>query len=173
MASDAHPENKVSLMAHKALGFDESEQAVHLRKQLTAASGKTADQNCTTRSLPLIVLDDAFAVCRLGSDASVPPWATAGDFFSVTRTADELSVVCRQEVVPEGIICERGWRCLRVAGTIPFSVVGVLASLTAPLAEARISVFTISTFDTDYLLVKAEDLERAVDVLRRRGHTIQ
>jgi hypothetical protein len=103
----------------------------------------------------------------------MPPWATAGDLFSITRTADELSVVCRQEAVPEGIPCARGWRCLRVAGTIPFSVVGVLASLTAPLAEAGVSVFAISTFDTDYLLVKAADLEWAVDVLRRRGHTIQ
>ena len=75
--------------------------------------------------------------------------------------------------MPEGVACERGWRCLLVAGTIHFSVVGVIASLTTPLAEAGISVFAISTFDTDYLLVKAEDLERAVDVLRRRGHTIQ
>ena len=125
------------------------------------------------RQQTLIVVNGTFAVCRFEPDTPIPPWATAGDLFSITHTADELSVVCRQDAVPEGITCERGWRCLRVAGTIPFSVVGVLASLTAPLAEAGISVFTVSTFDTDYLLVKAEDLERAVDVLRRRGHTIQ
>jgi hypothetical protein len=125
------------------------------------------------RPLPLIVVDDTFAICRLASDAPVSAWATTGAFFSITRTADELSVVCPQEAVPEGVRCERGWRYLRVAGTMPFSVVGVLASLTAPLAEARISLFAISTFDTDYLLVKAEDLESAVEVLRRRGHTIQ
>ena len=112
-------------------------------------------------------------MCRLEPGAPIPAWATAGDFFSIIRTADELSVVCRQDAVPEGIPCEWGWRCLRVAGAIPFSVVGVLASLTAPLAEAGISVFAISTFDTDYLLVKAEDLERAVDALRGQGHTIQ
>jgi hypothetical protein len=123
--------------------------------------------------LNLSVVDGIFAVCKLSADATIPAWATAGHFFSITRTADELSVVCRQGAVPDGIKCERGWRCLRVAGTIPFSVVGVLASLTAPLAEAGISVFAISTFDTDYLLVKAKDLERAVDVLRRRGHTIR
>jgi hypothetical protein len=127
----------------------------------------------TFQQLTLIVVDSVFAVCRLEPGAPIPVWSTADDFFSITRTADELSVVCRQDAVPEGINCERGWRCLRVAGTIPFSVVGVLASLTAPLAEAGISVFAISTFDTDYLLVKAEDLERAVDALRRRGHTIQ
>jgi hypothetical protein len=123
--------------------------------------------------LTLIVVDGLFAVCRLEPADSVPRWAIASEFFSITRTAEELSVVCPQEAVPEGVKGERGWRCLRVAGTIPFSDVGVLASLTAPLADAGISVFAISTFDTDYLLVKAEDLERAVDVLRRRGHTIQ
>src|SRR5262249_18103286 len=125
------------------------------------------------RQLTLIVVDGLFAVCRLEPADSVPRWATADEFFSITRTADELSIVCRQDAVPEGILCERGWRCWRVAGTIPFSVVGVLASLTAPLAEAGISVFAISTFDTDYLLVKEQDLGRAVDILRRRGHTIQ
>ena len=125
------------------------------------------------QQLTLIVVDGVFAVCRLEPGAPIPIWSTADDFFSITRTADELSVVCRQDAVPDGINCERGWRCLRVAGTIPFSVVGVLASLTAPLAEAGISVFAISTFDTDYLLVKAEDLERSVDVLRGCGHTIQ
>ena len=125
------------------------------------------------RQLTLNVVDSIFAVSRLEPHAPIPPWATAGDFFSITRSADELSVVSPQEGVPHGVKCERGWRCLRVAGAIPFSVVGVLASLTVPLGEVGISVFAISTFDTDYLLVKAEDLERAVDALRRRGHSIQ
>lgn len=123
--------------------------------------------------LTLLIMDDTFAICRLGVDCLLPPWATASPFFAITRTADELSVVCRQDAVPEGINCERGWRCLRVAGTIPFSVVGVLASLTAPLAEAGVSVFAVSTFDTDYLLVKAADLERAVQALRGQGHHIR
>ena len=86
--------------------------------------------------LNLAVVDGTFAVCKLGADATIPAWATAGHFFSITRTADELSIVCHQDAVPEGVIGERGWRCLRVAGTMPFSVVGVLASLTAPLADA-------------------------------------
>ncbi len=121
----------------------------------------------------LVLVDDIFAICRLGVDCPLPPWATASPFFSITRTADELSVVCRQDAVPEGINCERGWRCLRVAGTIPFSVVGTLAALTAPLAEAGVSVFVVSTFDTDYLLVKAAELERAVQALREQGHYIR
>src|SRR6516164_10877088 len=119
------------------------------------------------QQLTIILVDGIFAVCKLEPDTSIPSWATAGDLFSITRTAEELSIVCRQDAVPEGITCERGWRCLRVAGTMPFTVVGVLASLTAPLAEAGISVFAISTFDTDYLLVKTEDMERAIDVLRQ------
>jgi hypothetical protein len=125
------------------------------------------------RQLTLVVLDGTFAVCRLEPDGPIPSWATAGGLFSITRTADELSVVSPQEAVPEGLNCERGWRCLRVAGTILFSVVGVLASLTTPLAEAGISVFALSTFDTDYLLIKEKDLERAIDLLRRKGHTVQ
>jgi hypothetical protein len=130
------------------------------------------EPNVAVQQLTLLGVDDTFAVCKLAGDSPIPPWATASDFFSITRTADELSVVCRQDAVPEGIICERGWRTLRVAGAMPFAVVGVLAALTAPLAEAGIGVFAISTFDTDYLLVKGDELQRAVDVLRQYGHLV-
>jgi hypothetical protein len=121
--------------------------------------------------LTLLTVDGTFAVCRLEREAPIPSWATAGEFFSVTRTGDELSVVCRQEAVPEGTACEPGWRCLRVAGTLPLAAVGVLAALTAALAEAGVSVFAVSTFDTDYLLVKEKDLPAAVAALRGQGHT--
>ena len=124
------------------------------------------------RQLTLILVEDAFAICRLGSDAPIPPWATVGEFSSITRTADELSVVCRQDDVPHGIRCERGWRCLRVAGTMPFSVVGVLASLTIPLAKAGISIFAVSTFDTDYLLMKEDHIDKAITALQQAGHSI-
>ena len=120
----------------------------------------------------LLMLDGTFAVCRLGSTAPIPAWATGG-FFSITRTTEELSIVCCQDSIPEDVHCERGWRCLRVAGVFEFSVVGVLASLVAPLAEAGISVFVVSTFDTDYLLVKDQDLEAALDALREEGHTVR
>ena len=125
------------------------------------------------QQLTLLVVDGTVAVCRLGGEAPIPPWATAGPFFSITRTADELSAVCGQDAVPEGVPCERGRRRLRVAGAMPFSVAGVLASLTAPLADAGISVFAVSTFDTDYLLLKEDVWERAVDVLVRYGHAVQ
>jgi putative acetyltransferase len=151
------------------LPFEQAPQTRQARKDDQAECLR----NDTARSMSLIVLDGAFAVCRFAGDASVPPWATAGDFFSITRTASELSTVCRQEPVPEGVPAERGWRCLRVAGTMPFSVVGVLASLTVPLAEAGISVFAVSTFDTDYLLIKETYLAAAVDALRQRGHAVR
>lgn len=122
--------------------------------------------------LQLVPLDGTFAVCRLAADDPVPGWATVGPFVSITRTTDELSVVCREEAAPEGVRCERGWRCLRVAGTLDFSLVGVLASLLGPLAEAGVSVFVISTFDTDFLLVRAPELERAIEVFLRAGHTV-
>ncbi|WP_174266078.1 ACT domain-containing protein [Gemmata massiliana] len=114
-----------------------------------------------------------FAVCKLPPGSAVPAWATAGDVFNLSRTTDELSVVCRQELVPEGIHCERGWQCLRVAGAMPFTLVGVLASLTAPIARAGIGVFAFSTFDTDYLLVKAERFPEAVAALRAAEHTVE
>jgi hypothetical protein len=125
-----------------------------------------------THHLTLTTLPDTIAVCRLDADAGVPAWATIGTFFSITRTAEELSIVCLQWLVPDAIRCERDWRCLQLAGPIPFSTVGVLASLVQPLAKAAISVFAVSTFDTDYLLVKAADLAQAIDTLRQCGHTV-
>src|SRR5437868_10248425 len=123
--------------------------------------------------LQLLVAGGSFAVCKLPPAGGIPAWAVAGKLFSVTRTADELSVVCEEGAVPDEVACERGWRCLRVAGAMPFAVVGVLASLTAPLAEAGISLFAISTFDTDYLLAKAERFPEAVTALRAAGHRVE
>jgi predicted metal-dependent HD superfamily phosphohydrolase len=120
----------------------------------------------------LTVLPDTYAVSRLSAEAAVPTWATTGNFLSITRTAHELSVVCLQSLVPDGVRCERDWRCLQLAGPIPFSTIGVLASLVQPLAGAGISVFAVSTFDTDYLLVKENDLKRALAVLCDAGHEV-
>ncbi len=126
----------------------------------------------TRPCLTLALLPGTFAVCRLPPDADIPGWAT-GEFVSVTRTGDELSVVCRQEAVPAGVRCESGWRCLRVAGILDFALVGILASLLVPLAEAGVSVFAASTFDTDYLLVREKDLGRAVAALHGAGHVVE
>jgi hypothetical protein len=124
----------------------------------------------TRQRFRLVVLPGLYAIARLESDASIPVWASSGEFCSVTRTAEELSVVCPQNRVPDGVRRERGWRCLRVAATMDLSMVGVVASLVAPLAEANVSVFVVSTFDTDYLLVKDVHLEKAIAALRTAGH---
>ena len=113
-----------------------------------------------------------YAVVRLDPDAEVPGWAGAGPISSVTRTASELSVVCREADVPEAASAERGWRLLEVAGPLAFTLTGVLASLVVPLAEAGITLFALSTFETDYLLVRERDLGRACDALRGAGHTV-
>jgi hypothetical protein len=123
-------------------------------------------------ALTLVPVAGTLAVCKLPPDAPPPSWADGGPLVSITRTADELSVICRQDAVPKGVPCERGWRCLRVGGSLDFALVGVLASLVGPLAGAGLSVFVLSTFDTDYLLVKEQDFGPAVDVLRRHGHVI-
>jgi len=94
----------------------------------------------------------------------------AGEFLSLTRTSDELSIVCEERLVPEGIRAEFGFVPLKLRGPFPFSMTGVLASFLNPLAENKISIFAVSTFDTDYVLVKSEDLERAKSILRSAGH---
>lgn len=127
----------------------------------------------TLRSgLRLSLLDGPLAVCRLDAVTDVPSWAASGGFLSVTRTDDELSVVCLEEALPEGVRHEKGWRALKLEGPFEFSEVGVLASVAAPLAGAGVSVFAVSTFDTDYVLVKHERLERAIAALRELGYEV-
>jgi hypothetical protein len=118
----------------------------------------------------LQLLPGRFAICRLPAESAVPDWAAGGAFSSVTRTPDELSVVCAEGQAPEETKCERGWRLLQVAGPLEFSITGVLAGVASPLALAGVSIFAISTFDTDYILVKEEDLAKAEDALHAAGH---
>ncbi|MCL4837181.1 MAG: ACT domain-containing protein [Thermoanaerobaculia bacterium] len=120
------------------------------------------------------VVPGRFAVARLAADAPLPPWAAAapGPFLSITRTPEELSIVCPEGALPDGVRAERGWALLRLLGPFPFTEVGVLASFAAPLAAAGIGIFTVSTFDTDYLLVAAPQLGAACDVLLAEGHLL-
>lgn len=125
-----------------------------------------------TRCFELTLLIERFAISRLAADAPIPDWATRGSFFSVTRTGDELSVVCELSQVPVGAQSQPGWRVFKVHGPFVLSEIGVLSALAAPLAEAKISLFAVSTFDTDYLLVATETLSAAIAALGRAGHTI-
>jgi|SRR5260370_789944 len=125
-----------------------------------------------TRHLELSLLPERFAISRLAADAPIPAWATQGPFFSVTRTGDELSIVTEISRVPVGVQSQPGWRVLKVHGPFVLSEIGVLAALTAPLAEAKISLFAVSTFDTDYLLVASETLSAGIAALERAGHIV-
>jgi hypothetical protein len=110
------------------------------------------------------------AVCQLASLALVPGWPSEANFFAAVRAADELSIVCTEDRIPHGALAERGWIALQLEGPFPFSTTGVLASFLLPLAEAKIPIFAISTFNTDYVLIKRENQERAVTALASAGH---
>lgn len=121
----------------------------------------------------LDVLHGEFAIVRLDASAATPSWMPeSAEFLSITRTREELSLVCESSRVPAEIAAERGWRCLKAAGPLDFSLVGVLASLAEPLARSGIPIFAISTFDTDHLLVKAANLEAAIAALESAGHVV-
>ena len=126
----------------------------------------------TQRSFELSLLPETFAICRLAPDAALPQWATQGPFFSITRTGAELSVIAETGVVPARLRTEVIWRVMEVHGPFDFSEVGVLAALVQPLAASGVSVFTISTFDTDYLLVRCTQLREALAALRTASHTV-
>lgn len=124
--------------------------------------------------LHLDLLPTRFALLRLPGDAPVPAWTTfARDFLSITRTPDELSIVADEHVVPGDVAAERGYRALRVRGPIPLHVVGVMAALAAPLAEAGVPLFPVATWDTDYLLIRGGDIDRACSALAAAGHRIE
>jgi uncharacterized protein len=121
----------------------------------------------------LSVLQESFAICRLEKDAPIPDWALAGSFVSITRTADELSIVAPESDIPAKTKCVGGWSCLKLEGTFDLSSIGILASLAGPLAHEGISVLALSTFETDYLLVKLEDLKHAVRIFLEAGYQVR
>jgi len=124
-------------------------------------------------ALKMRLLEETYGVCRLDKSEPVPAWAgSGGGFLSVTRTEDELSVVCVQGSIPGDVKCERGWRIIKVLGPLDFSMVGILASISAALAGKGISIFAVSTYDTDYILVKEGDVCGAVEALRGEGFEI-
>lgn len=122
------------------------------------------------------VIPGAYAICRMSAKAPLPSWAGKA-FASITRTADELSIVCDERRLPpvlDGLDLRiaRGWALLKIHGPFPLDVVGVLSSVATPLADAKISLFALSTFDTDYILVKRTHLDQAIAALTLAGHTL-
>lgn len=122
--------------------------------------------------LTLEVLADQLAIVKLPPDADVPQLPLGGALLSLTITRDEISIVCSEDSAPKVEQSATGWRALRVAGDLDFALVGIMASLSGALAEAGVSIFAISTYTTDYLLVREASLEQAVAALRAAGHTV-
>jgi hypothetical protein len=116
------------------------------------------------------VLSEKLAVCQLAAGSPVPEWALAQGFFCVTQTAEELSIVCAESRVPAGVRVERDWVALKLEGPFPFAMTGVLTSFLQPLADAGVPICVVSTFDTDYVLMKRDKLEAAIKALGAAGH---
>jgi hypothetical protein len=123
--------------------------------------------------LTLTLFPARYAISRLDAAADVPDWSGKGPFVSISRTPDELSIVCLDANVPEGIVCERGWRILRCEGPLDSGLAGIMVSIAEPLADASIPIFPIGTHDTDYILVKEAHLETAVRALTGYGHAVR
>ncbi|CAF0888801.1 unnamed protein product [Adineta steineri] len=123
--------------------------------------------------LTLELLQENFVICRLSPSSSLPSWAFNGPFVSITKTNDELSIITiDNNQLPKEIQCERNWKCFKLIGPFPFDMTGILTSVLNPLAKAEVGILAISTFDTDYVLVKDINLQTAIDVLKQNGHTI-
>ena len=120
----------------------------------------------------LLVLPDVFAICRMDGNTSIPAWAR-GTFVSISRSPQELSIVCPQQYVPAQVPSERGWRCLAFAGPLHFDMTGVIAHLSGILASRNVSLFVISTFDTDYVLIRRQQLAETMEALRAAGYRIR
>ena len=124
------------------------------------------------KKLTLSLIPRSFAVCRLSPDSEIPQWAIRSAFYSVMKTPEELTVVCVEGNVPEGVKSEREWKVLQIEGSFDFSLTGIISSLAYPLAKADISIFVLSTYDTDCIMVKQNSLKKAISVLTAAGHRV-
>lgn len=122
--------------------------------------------------LTMKLLKEKYGVCRLEKTALIPEWSKNSEFFSITRTADELSIVCSQDNIPNDIKCEKDWRILKIQGPLDFSLIGILASISAVLAQKGISIFAISTYDTDYILIKNKDIDNSIKSLIKERYEV-
>lgn len=126
------------------------------------------------RQRHLTIMAGEFAVCRMSPEmVTIPTWAFAGHWYTLSRTDDELSIACPAALVPDDVQAERDWCLLRLTGPFSFEQTGVLVAVLAPLAAREIPIFAVSTYDTDYVLVKTPDLARATDALREAGHVVE
>ena len=122
--------------------------------------------------LTMKLIKEKYGVCRINPNELIPEWAQNSDFFSITKTCDELSIVCSQDDIPNDIQCEKDWKILKIEGPLDFSLIGILASISTILAQKGISIFAISTYDTDYILVKNKDIDNTIESLVKERYEI-
>ena len=120
-----------------------------------------------TKKFTLSVLPEIFGICHLNKNSNLPDWAIGGNFCSVARTMDELSIICPEDKIPGGVLVERGWRAFKVQGPLSFTATGIVAGFSTALAKAKISILYISTYETDYILVGEKYLKKAVKILEK------
>jgi hypothetical protein len=120
------------------------------------------------------VLKNTYAIYRLDNDAAIPAWTNMSDFYSITRTRDELSIVCKQTDIKEvdNIMTDKNWKILKISGPLDLASVGIIADISSLLRNSKIPIFSVSTYDTDYILIKNQNLETALAVLKDNGNSI-
>ena len=118
------------------------------------------------------IADGLYAVVRLAPDAAVPDWATRGEFTSISRSSEELSIVCPAANLPRGVQTQHHWICLKLEGPFPFSMTGVLLSFIEPLSSNGVPIFAVATHDTDYVLIPEEYSGMAISSLQQAGHEL-
>ena len=126
----------------------------------------------TQRQLKLSLLKESYSICTLPNTAPIPDWASKESLASITRTDKELTIVCKQDIIPSELQSDRNWRCFRIDGSFDLNQIGVISSISSPLADAGISIYVISTYDTDYFLVKDNNLDQTISTLSDIGHNI-
>jgi len=124
-------------------------------------------------NLVLSVISETFTIHKLSQDLSIPEEILKSNYYSVTKTENELSVVCSELIEVQSLQSSKGWKCIKVKGPLDFNLTGILAGISDILAQANISIFAISTFDTDYILVRSQDLSSARNKLRKAGYTFE
>ena len=124
------------------------------------------------RQLQLSLLKDKYGICTLPNTAPIPDWALTQSLASITRTEKELTIVCRLEILPSQYQSDLKWRCFKIDGSFDLNQIGVISSISSPLAHAGISIYVISTYDTDYFLIQEQNLEKTISVISSSGHYI-
>ena len=122
--------------------------------------------------MKLKLLKPTYSICKLSPDNEVPSWALTSSTFFLSKTSDELSIICPATEIPSEVKVSNGWRCIRVDGDLEFDEIGVVTTVSSPIANKGISLFLVSTHDRDYVLIHKDDLDNAISEYEKKGFSI-